>query len=143
MAWDADQFKTPLISQQLIRPFLPPSGNPQPLTIILRGAQPTLSRAGVARRDSQDRTCSPAETLSVKNCPSGQTPQANNKCIMLFGADIPCKVTKTSERHEHPLTCGCRRGGVAMPKHDGLVSVSERARAKSTGNNISASPQSP
>ncbi|KAJ5790664.1 uncharacterized protein N7518_007675 [Penicillium psychrosexuale] len=85
--------------------FLPPRGTSQPLTIILRVAQPTPSRAGVARRNSQDKTCSPAETLPVKNCPSGQTPQANNKCIMLFGADIPCKVTKTSERHERPFTC--------------------------------------
>ncbi|KAJ6179497.1 hypothetical protein N7519_009958 [Penicillium mononematosum] len=24
---------------------------------------------------------------------------------MLFGADIPCNVTKTSEGHERPLTC--------------------------------------
>ncbi|KAJ5501293.1 hypothetical protein N7453_006110 [Penicillium expansum] len=49
------------------------------------------------------KTCSPAETLSVKNCPSSRTPRANNKWIMVFGADIPCNVTKTSERHERPL----------------------------------------
>ncbi|KGO76857.1 hypothetical protein PITC_005480 [Penicillium italicum] len=120
MALDADQLKTPLIIQQLIRPFfLPPRGNSHyPLTTILGVAQPTLSRADVARRNSQEKTCSPAETLPMKNCPSGRTPRANSKWIMLSGADVPCNVTKTSERHERPPShvFGChtgrRRGGV-------------------------------
>ncbi|KAJ5529725.1 hypothetical protein N7527_003118 [Penicillium freii] len=83
MALDADQLKTPLIIQQLIRPFffLPPRGNSyQPLTTILGVVQPTLSRVDVARRNSQEKkkTCSSAETLPVKNCPSGRTPRAND-----------------------------------------------------------------
>lgn len=48
----------------------------------------------------------------AKNCPSGRTPRANDKLITLFGADIPCNATKTSERHEPPLhMCfGCDTG---------------------------------
>ncbi|KAJ5705074.1 hypothetical protein N7536_000763 [Penicillium majusculum] len=106
MALDADQLKTPLIIQQLIRP-----------------------RVNVARRNSQEKTCSPAETLPVKNCPSGRTPRANDNWITLFGADIPCNVTKTSERHERPFTCvfgchtGCRRGrsGMLKPRWAGPI----------------------
>ncbi|KAJ5402544.1 uncharacterized protein N7487_008440, partial [Penicillium crustosum] len=101
---------------------------------------PALSCIDVARRNSQEKTCSPAETLSVKSCPSGRTPRANDKWITLFGADIPCNITKTSERHERPLhMCfgchtGCCHGRSGMLKHDGLGRVSEGARANPTGN---------
>lgn len=71
--------------------FLPPRGNSQPLTIILRVAQPTPSRAGVARRNGQDKTCSPAETLPVKNCPSGQTPQANISASCCLAPTFPAR----------------------------------------------------
>ncbi|EKV09399.1 hypothetical protein PDIP_64810 [Penicillium digitatum Pd1] len=56
---------------------------------------------------------------------------------MAFDAEVPCNVTKTSERHERPLTCvwllnwkPTWRSG--MLKHGGL-SVSEEAGAKPTG----------
>lgn len=106
MALDADQLETPLIIQQLIRPFF--FASPRQFLPALDNhpesspANPKPCRCSTEEQPRKNlltgRNAPPA-----KNCPSGRTPRANDKLITLFGADIPCNATKTSERHEPPL----------------------------------------
>lgn len=126
--------------------FLPPRGNFLPALDNQGVAQPTLSLAGVARRKqprkklahrpkrSQRRTALLVKLLE---------PIASESCCLapIFPAmSLGLRKVTNALSHVFGRQTGSRRGGVGMLERCGLVSGSEGARAKPTGNNISASP---